>query len=176
MGWHGRQQRTGHIVRRLDLRLDVAGRSCRRCCGNRRDDRLLRLLLLLLWPLLASQLSCGWWRRRALRRWRRSERRWLNLGLMRLRLRLRLLRRLRLRLLDVKERRLTRKGELQRRAVVDQLMKQVPGQARVNQRLQVLPSLGEDILRLLLLLRMLLLRPRLMVVLRLTLTWVHGSH
>ena len=84
--------------------------------------------------------------------------------------------RLRLRLLGVEKRRLTRQGELQRGTVVDQLMEQLPRQARVNQRLQVLPGLGEDILRLLLLLLCMLRMRRVVVVLRLTLTWVHGSH
>jgi hypothetical protein len=39
---------------------------------------------------------------------------------------------------------------LERRAIVDQLMEQVSGQAGVDQRLKILPSFGENILRLLL--------------------------
>ena len=84
--------------------------------------------------------------------------------------------------------RLGGKSELQRRAVVNELVEQIPGQARVDQRLQVLSRLGEDISRLLLLLLLLLLlwclmmlrrrwlRRRLATVWCLTATRVHGSH
>jgi len=146
------------------------GGSRRRCGGRGRGDggedglslllllvlMLLLLLLLLLLSLLLLMGSSRWGWRRTLRRRRYMLMLLLLLRLMRLLLRLLLL-------LLLNERRLARQRELEGLILIDELVKHIPRQTRVDQNLQVLARLGEDILglsRLLLLLLLMMLAAR----------------